>query len=114
MKYKTGIVLRYFFDMGLNRPVTEHQFAAMVKFTGKDGRERTRKWAFDFAWLEQKVALEVEGGIWTGGRHTRGAGFSKDIEKYNTAVTLGWRVVKCVPGKLCTEETIELLRKLLK
>ena len=53
-----------------------------------------RRWRFDFAWPDVKVAAEVEGGTWTRGRHTRGRGFEKDCEKYNTATLLGWRVFR--------------------
>jgi len=59
-----------------------------------------RKWRFDCAWPHKLVALEVEGGIWTQGRHTRGAGFLADMEKYNAAVLLGWRVLRTTPDKL--------------
>ena len=51
-----------------------------------------RKWRFDYAVPEHKIALEVEGGVWTGGRHTSPKGFLGDIEKYNTATLMGWRV----------------------
>jgi len=54
----------------------------------------TRKWRFDFAWREQRLAVEVEGGTWAGGRHTRGEGFAEDAEKYNAAVLLGWSVLR--------------------
>lgn len=113
MKYNPVVVREYFADEGLPPYVTEHKFAQAVTYTGKDGRERQRDWRFDFAWLAQKVALEVEGGIWMGGGHTRGKGFSKDILKYNTAVLLGWRVVRCVPSDVCKFETAEMLRQLL-
>ena len=53
-----------------------------------------RKWRFDFAWEADKVAVELEGGAWSGGRHTRGAGFEDDCEKYNEATRLGWRVLR--------------------
>lgn len=57
----------------------------------------TRRWKFDFAWPELKIAVEVEGGVWSSGRHTRGAGFIADCEKYNEAARLGWRVFR-MPG----------------
>ena len=47
-----------------------------------------RKWRFDYAIPDHKIALEVEGGVWTGGRHTSSVGFMKDMEKYNTATLL--------------------------
>jgi very-short-patch-repair endonuclease len=54
----------------------------------------TRKWRFDFAFPDRMVAVEIEGGVWTGGRHTRGSGFVADIEKYNAAAALGWFVFR--------------------
>lgn len=53
-----------------------------------------RRWRFDFAIPKYKIAIEVEGAVWINGRHTRGSGFIKDIEKYNAATILGWRVLK--------------------
>ena len=88
-------------SVGLPAPVREHRFHPV------------RRWRFDYAWIDHKVALEVEGGVWTGGRHTRGAGFVADIEKYNAAVVAGWRVVRVVPGKLCASATVGMLESLL-
>lgn len=53
-----------------------------------------RRWRFDFAWPGEKLAVEVEGGIFTSGRHTRGTGMLADMEKYNRAALLGWRVLR--------------------
>jgi len=52
-----------------------------------------RKWLFDFAWPRIKVAVEVDGGTWSRGRHTRGGGYAKDVEKFNCATIMGWRVL---------------------
>ena len=56
-----------------------------------------RKWRLDYAWEEQKLALEVHGGIHSGGRHTRGRGFVEDRAKMNEATLLGWTVLEVTP-----------------
>ena len=54
----------------------------------------TRQWRFDFAFIDKKIAVEIEGGIWSGGGHTRGLHYSSDCEKYNQAQILGWVVLR--------------------
>ena len=70
-----------------------------------------RKWRFDYAIPEHRIALEVEGGVWTGGRHIRAQGFLGDMEKYNTATLMGWRVFRTTPDDLYKMATINLLRQ---
>lgn len=70
----------------------------------------TRKWRFDYAIPEYKIALEVEGGVWTRGRHTSPKGFLGDIEKYNTATLMGWRVFRTTPDELYKLSTINLIK----
>jgi very-short-patch-repair endonuclease len=54
-----------------------------------------RKWRFDFAWPDIKLAVEVEGGTKSGrSRHSRGAGFEGDTDKYNTATKMGWTLFR--------------------
>lgn len=69
-----------------------------------------RKWRFDYALPQHKIALEVEGGVWTGGRHIRAQGFLGDMEKYNTATLMGWRVFRTTPDDLYKLATIRLLK----
>ena len=70
-----------------------------------------RRWRFDYAIPEHRIALEVEGGVWTNGRHTRPQGFLGDIEKYNTATLMGWRVFRTTPDDLLRTATLNLLKQ---
>lgn len=54
----------------------------------------TRKWRADFVIPKHHILIEIEGGVFVGGRHTRGSGYTKDIEKYNAATLAGWRVFR--------------------
>lgn len=87
---------------GVPKPVAEYRFHPL------------RKWRFDWAWPAQKVALEVEGGVWIQGRHSRGAGFLKDAEKYNTAATMGWRVLRVTPKQIDNGEALKWAFLILK
>lgn len=62
----------------------------------------SRKWRFDWAFVADKIALEVEGGVWTRGRHLRGKGYLGDLEKYNAAAIQGWCVLRVTPDQLTT------------
>ena len=53
-----------------------------------------RNWRADFWITGSKILVEVEGGIWSGGRHTRGKGFIADMEKYNAAAVMGFKVLR--------------------
>jgi hypothetical protein len=98
---------------GIPAPVVEHKFA------------QDRRWRFDFAWFSPcvaaetrptgwvGVAVEVEGGVWVGGRHTRGKGFLGDCEKYNRAQELGWCVLRYPPQQLTRAETLQQIRVLV-
>jgi very-short-patch-repair endonuclease len=67
---------------GLPAPIQEYEF------------HLERKWRVDFAWPDQKVAVEIEGGVYSGGRHNSVRGFLGDIEKYNALAEDGWRILR--------------------
>ena len=81
----------------------EESFALWLRVEGMPQGTRehrfhpTRKWRFDWAWPERKVAVEIEGLTPQGGRHQTIKGFLGDAEKYEAALRLGWRVYR-VPG----------------
>jgi hypothetical protein len=91
--------------MGLPKPVAEHRFDCPPLGM------KARMWRFDYAWPEAKVALEVEGGGWIGGRHTSGKGFEADMEKYSEAAAQGWRLIRRPPKKLMTLQTIDYVKR---
>ena len=68
-----------------------------------------RRWRADFAQLEARVLIEIEGGIWVNGRHNRAAGFNADLEKYLEAGLAGWRVFRLGPDQI----TLENVRRLV-
>ena len=73
-----------------------------------------RRWRFDFCWIDQRLALEVEGGIWCNGRHTTGSGFTADCAKYNTALIMGWRVLRVTGTQVKSGAALSWLELALK
>lgn len=73
----------------------------------------TRKWRCDFAWPDRMVAVEIEGGIWSGGRHTRGLGFEADCEKYNALAMRGWKLLRFTPAMVKSGLAIETVKAVL-
>lgn len=72
-----------------------------------------RRWRFDRAWPDQRVAIEIEGGVFVQGRHTRGPAFEADCVKYATALTLGWRVLRVTPRQVKSGLAVGWLAELL-
>jgi len=67
---------------GIPTPVKEYHF------------HPTRKWAFDYAWPDRNLAVEVDGGVFAQGRHQRPMGVVNDNDKLNEAARLGWTVLR--------------------
>jgi len=69
----------------------------------------SRRWRFDFAHLQTKVAVEINGGIWSGGRHVRGDGYLRDRDKVNAATSLGWRVFELGTGRVTLDNVQQVI-----
>ena len=76
-----------------------------------------RRWRFDYAWPmldhSRPVALEVNGGVWAQGRHTRGVGYLGDMEKLNRAQLDGWTVLQCTPQQVTSGAIVPMLKEAL-
>lgn len=113
MKYNKTIVVAWMIEQGIPKPETEYKF------------HETRKWKMDFAWpdnwsgicvtipIHRPVCLEVQGGIFIQGRHSRGAAMLKEWEKLNEVACMGYRVLYCQPKDLCTAEMAAIIKRAL-
>ena len=88
-------------EASLPEPVSEYRFHPI------------RKWRFDFAYPDKMIAIECEGGTWSRGRHTRGGGFEKDCEKYNTAALMGWKVLRFTRAMIENGVAIDMVGRAL-
>lgn len=73
---------------GIPKPIPEYQFLI------------ERQFRIDYAWPLHLVAMEIEGGIYTNGRHVRPKGFKQDMFKYNVLAELGWLLLRYEPKKI--------------
>lgn len=95
-------------EHGVERPTVEYRF------------HPERRWRFDFCWIGDSVALEIEGGVFgytdplrgqqAKGAHSSAEGILRDIDKYNAAQLAGWMVLRVVPGELFTQVTAEMVK----
>jgi very-short-patch-repair endonuclease len=80
------------------------------QYQGVPGRD----YRSDFAWPEQKLAVEVDGGTWSGGRHTRGGGYAEDCVKINELECLGWHVIRCTTEQVTSGQALAWVERLLR
>jgi very-short-patch-repair endonuclease len=73
----------------------------------------TRRWRFDYAFPKHMVAVEVDGGVWTGGRHINPKGYISDMEKLNTAASMGWLVLRITTDDRFASKTYDLIKTTL-
>jgi very-short-patch-repair endonuclease len=73
----------------------------------------TRQWRLDFAWPDHMLAVEIEGGIHSRGRHVRPAGFANDIDKYNAAAVAGWSVLRFTPAMVRQGKAARMIEEVL-
>ncbi|MGN5619224.1 DUF559 domain-containing protein [Acinetobacter sp. Brlt_5] len=88
--------------------------ALKIDFVQEFKFHTSRKWRADFHIKNTKLLIEVEGGIWSGGRHTRGKGYLGDMEKYNTATMMGYQVLRFSTEQVTSGFAINQIEGLVK
>lgn len=68
-----------------------------------------RKWRADYCHVATRILVELEGGLYGGGRHSRASGFLGDIEKYNAAAMLGYTVLRLGTGQVDREHVSQIV-----
>ena len=87
--------------------------ALKIEFEQEFKFHPTRKWRADFHLKDRKILVEVEGGIWSNGRHTRGKGYLGDLEKYNEATMMGYQVIRFSTEQVKSGKAIEQIEKMV-
>lgn len=97
----------------------EETFAAQLRLAGLPDPEReyrfdpSRRWRFDFVFLDRKLAVEIEGGTWANGAHTRGTGYAEDLVKYNAAALAGWTVLRFTTAMVASGVALDTVERAL-
>lgn len=105
-------------EVVVNAQATADQFKLLCRAHGLPEPEpefefhRDRKWRFDWI-FDRWVALEVLGGTWTGGHHSRGKDQQDDWEKWNEATVMGFSVLFVSPQDVTSGKACELVKRAL-
>ncbi|MFN4186709.1 MAG: DUF559 domain-containing protein [Acinetobacter johnsonii] len=93
--------------------LSQHLRTLKIEFEQEFKFHPSRKWRADFHLKDKKILVEVEGGIWSNGRHTRGKGYLGDLEKYNAATMMGYQVIRFSTEQVKSGKAIEQILKLI-
>ena len=97
----------------------EDLFAFQLDAAGLTGYVREyqaipgRKFRFDFAFVRERLLVEINGGTYNGGAHSRGVGLNRDYEKGNLAVVNNWRVLSFDTKQVKSGAALEVVEKLI-
>ena len=93
--------------------LSQHLRAHKICFEQEFQFNADRKWRADFHLIGMGILIEVEGGIWSNGRHTRGKGYLGDLEKYNEATMMGYQVIRFSTEQVKSGKAIEQIEKMV-
>ena len=89
-----------------------HLKAERIPYKTEQRFHPVRKWKFDYL-IGEKLAVEVDGSVYSHGRHTRGKGYEADCEKLNEALILGYRVLRFSTGQVKSGMAIATIKRVM-
>jgi len=98
----------------------ENAFAMQLDAVGLDGYVREyqaipgRRFRFDFCWVKERLAVEIQGGTYSRGAHARPLGIKRDYEKGNLAVLNDWRVLSFDTKQVKSGAALEVVEQFLR
>jgi len=98
----------------------ESLFASQLDAVGLGGYVREyqaipgRRFRFDFCWVKERLAVEIQGGTYSRGAHVRPLGVRRDYEKGNLAVKHGWRVLQFDADMVKSGQALDFTEKMLR
>ena len=98
----------------------EDIFATQLDAVGLDGYVREyqaipgRRFRFDFCWVKERLAVEIQGGTYSRGAHARPLGIKRDYEKGNLAIKYGWRVLQFDEDMVKSGQALDFTEKMLR
>ena len=94
---------------GYPEPVRQHPFKLPPKAPGRPRRTVH----LDLAYPDLLLAVEVQGGTWSGGTHVRGAGYAANCEKATRLQIAGWLVVTATTDQVESGLALALIEEAL-
>lgn len=90
--------------------------ATLLKWVGVSSQREVRlvegrRWRWDLVVAD--IAIEVDGGGFVAGRHSRGTGMENDAQKMNAATLAGYRVLRFTPAMIDSGEAVETIQRAL-
>lgn len=74
----------------------------------------TRRYRADFAYVPEKLLIEVQGGVWVSGRHNRASGYEADCRRTCEAMKHGWRILPVTPAMIESGEAVAYVETTLR
>ena len=72
-----------------------------------------RKFRYDFYFPEHRLCVEVQGGVWSNGAHSRPTGIKRDYEKSNLCTQYGFKLLQFDVKAVKSGEALQVTEQIL-